>query len=298
VRQYGVSALKRVSITTRQARTQARGLTLIELLVALAVGLIITIAAASLFIFAQQSFRINDDRTRILENGRLVMDLLTRNIRMAAALDLRPYQGNAQGGGEETVGTFAGFTLGAGLLGIEGNAQPDSLAIVYESIDQWNAALLTGSDCLAQRIGANGLGDVVNTYAVDTVTQQLTCSGSGAPGNTQPIVGSVADLQLQYSFVPGWDRVDRPKGDAAPAVQVVNADAVTNWGAVRAVHVCVDIVSAEPNSLNQGQTNGITPGLNCRGQPFADDNRVHRLFRSVVAVRNFMPGNTISGALP
>ncbi|MGL4576959.1 MAG: PilW family protein [Burkholderiaceae bacterium] len=242
-----------------------KGLTLVELLVAVAIGLIITVAAGSVYLVAQQGFRTNDDQTRILENGRLAMELVSRNARMAGAPTFVAATPN-------TDPLFPAIAV----QGTEGGAAPDSVTFRYWSDRAYDSALLTGADCLGQSVG---VGIVQNTYAI--ANQQLTCQGNGgAPpiGAAQPIVTPVVDLQVQYGISSAVDTwvVDR----------IVTANNVPDWRLVRMVDVCVELISFEPNTIT-----GTTPGVNCRGVAFPNDNRVHRLFRTSVNVRNSTRGN-------
>lgn len=64
--------------------SRQRGLTLIEMMVALVVGLILTAGAIQIFASARQGFRANDAMARIQENGRYALEFLARDIRSAA----------------------------------------------------------------------------------------------------------------------------------------------------------------------------------------------------------------------
>jgi type IV pilus assembly protein PilW len=66
----------------RSRRTQL-GLTLIELMVAITVGLILTAGVLQIFLSNQQTYRIQETMSRLQENGRFAINMLTRDIRMA-----------------------------------------------------------------------------------------------------------------------------------------------------------------------------------------------------------------------
>ncbi|MGH8510027.1 MAG: PilW family protein [Gammaproteobacteria bacterium] len=63
-------------------RTQ-RGFTMVELMVALVIGLLITGTAAALFLQASRAHAEDDRYARMLENGRFALDLLAEDLRMA-----------------------------------------------------------------------------------------------------------------------------------------------------------------------------------------------------------------------
>ncbi|HET7774228.1 MAG TPA: PilW family protein [Burkholderiaceae bacterium] len=263
----------------RRNLRKAQGVTLIELLVSLAVGLLVTVAAGSLYLVARQGFRVSDDQSRNFETGRLAVEILTRNIRMAGAPQFNPATPNA-------VVRFppAANPLAVPVQGTEGGAQPDRLVVSYVSDQPYNAATLTGADCLGQNVGANL---VVKTFSI-SADGQLQCQGNGGAGAAPaaPIAAQVVDMQVVYGVAAGPDE--------GAVSSYVTADLVTNWRTVRSVDICLEVVSFDANTIS-----GRTPGVNCRGAAFPSDNRVHRLFRTSVNLRNGTTGNIFPGnAIP
>jgi type IV pilus assembly protein PilW len=63
-------------------RTQ-RGVTLIELMVALAIGSFLMIGAVTVFMQGRTTFRVNESISRMQENGRFVIDAVEPDVRMA-----------------------------------------------------------------------------------------------------------------------------------------------------------------------------------------------------------------------
>ena len=266
-------------------RSHESGFTLVELLVAMVVSLLILTAAGTVFIVARQGFQTNDDRTRTLETGRLVLDMLTRNIRMAGAPSPDLNQADFE--------TWNLPGLAESFSGTEGGANPDSITVSYMSDRAYNAARLGGADCLGQAVG---LGMVTNRFSISG-DGQLQCLGNGVPGGggfagVQPLAGPVVDMQITYALLDPTtaDMSKRFKQAEDLNVAVVNADSISagSWEFVRAVNICLDVASFEPNTLERDPsgTLGISPGLNCRGVAFAADGRVHRIFRTTVNVRN------------
>lgn len=60
-----------------------RGLTLIELMISLTLGLIIVLAVGYVYVNGRQGYRLNDNLARIQENGRIAMEMIGRDVRMA-----------------------------------------------------------------------------------------------------------------------------------------------------------------------------------------------------------------------
>ncbi|MGQ9686034.1 MAG: PilW family protein [Thiobacillaceae bacterium] len=71
----------------RPLRTPAisaqRGLTLVELMISVTIGLIITLAIGYLYTGSRQTYRMNDNVARMQENGRYAMEMISRDVRMA-----------------------------------------------------------------------------------------------------------------------------------------------------------------------------------------------------------------------
>lgn len=64
-------------------RTPQTGMTLIELMVALAIGSFLMIGAITVFMQSRTTFRINDSVSRLQENARFALDAIEPDIRMA-----------------------------------------------------------------------------------------------------------------------------------------------------------------------------------------------------------------------
>ena len=60
-----------------------RGLTLIELMIGMALGLVVVVGIGYIYMGSRQSYKVQDNMARIQENGRYAMEILGREIRMA-----------------------------------------------------------------------------------------------------------------------------------------------------------------------------------------------------------------------
>ncbi|MDR2365459.1 MAG: PilW family protein [Zoogloeaceae bacterium] len=63
---------------------RARGFSLVELMVSMAIGLIVLSAVFYSYIGGRSSYRLNEEIARLQENGRVVMDMLEKDLRMAS----------------------------------------------------------------------------------------------------------------------------------------------------------------------------------------------------------------------
>ena len=64
-------------------RTRQYGLSMVELLVAMALGLLLTVGALQMMLASQQLYDTTDSQSRIQENGRFALDFLSRELSKA-----------------------------------------------------------------------------------------------------------------------------------------------------------------------------------------------------------------------
>src|SRR6185503_6410096 len=69
--------------STRMNRRQQNGMTLIELMVALAIGTFLMLGAVTVFMQSRTSFRVTESLSRLQENARFALDTMEPEIRMA-----------------------------------------------------------------------------------------------------------------------------------------------------------------------------------------------------------------------
>ncbi|GAB6049936.1 PilW family protein [Hydrogenophilus islandicus] len=63
-----------------------RGLTLVELMVALTLGLIVTLVAVNVFLSNREVYRVNEQLARLQENARYALEVLARDLREAGGI--------------------------------------------------------------------------------------------------------------------------------------------------------------------------------------------------------------------
>lgn len=96
--------------TSALSRSGARGLTLVEMMVALAIGSFLLIGAITVFVQSRATFRITDSVSRLQENARFVLDALEPDVRMAYyfGLTTRPEMIRGRAGPEDPVAFAVG----------------------------------------------------------------------------------------------------------------------------------------------------------------------------------------------
>ena len=66
-----------------KAQQCQKGMSLIELMIAITLGIFITAALVSLFVNSKQNYRLNENMSRLQENARFAVSFIARDLRMA-----------------------------------------------------------------------------------------------------------------------------------------------------------------------------------------------------------------------
>jgi type IV pilus assembly protein PilW len=143
--------MKRRATSQRSNHSQL-GLSMIELMVAITIGLILTAGIIQIFANSKRTYRVEESLSRVQEGGRMALDFITNDVRMASYWGCQPDPSNIQNDLAAGAG-YIDFTAGA-VSGAEGGAGvPDSLT-------------LSGADgTLGLALQANGGGGTYSTSA-------------------------------------------------------------------------------------------------------------------------------------
>ena len=215
-----------------------QGLTLIELMVSLVIGLILMIAVVSTYLGASGAGRVSEAQGRMNEDAQAALTILAQQLRMAGNNPKRANYTTAAprnpvyGAGTYIVrgcdGSFSDITTAATIPALTcaagGGTAADSIAVSYEA-DSFNTVATSGgaaTDCLGNSLpvvtpapqpqvwdgAVVGPPATVITYTVaDNRFYIATSAAITSPslyckgsGNAtpQPLVENVEDLQLTY----------------------------------------------------------------------------------------------------
>jgi type IV pilus assembly protein PilW len=178
-------------MTSRQrsaGHRQQTGLTLIELLVALGLGLVVTVIAATAMLLAQQGYTTVDATTQMRDRQRFAVDLLTRVIAQAGYQDLaasdlvlRSTAGISSGSDPEpdiygwnnsVYATPSGLKLSESTTIVNGNRPGSCPSTANDS------SCNNGSDVLVVRY--QGVSAAPGSVAADN--SMINCAGQGEAG--------------------------------------------------------------------------------------------------------------------
>lgn len=233
-----------------------RGLTLVELLVSLAIGLVLMIAVVSAYLGSAGASRVAEAQGRMNEDAQAALSILSQQIRMAGNNPRQAgYASDTQRNPVFGTGTFAirgcdskfsDVTAAMTALTCAAGSSPDALAVMYEA-DQYNtvkSSTNAPTDCLGQAITATTSSANVwsattasvqptsvtftvadNRFYIGTSTAvtspSLFCKGNGG-ATPQPLVENVEDMQIEYGVAPSTATSTLTVAGYLTATQVVS----------------------------------------------------------------------------
>lgn len=253
------------NVAGKQVAKNQQGFTLVELMIAVTIGLILLLVVGTVFTSSRQAFRIQEDNARIQESGRFALEILGRSIKQAGHADI----------------PFTGFKVaftGNAITGTDGAAgAADTITLQYDGVIG-DRDCGVGTPVSAADITA-GNNIIQSHFNLDTANAQLRCDGTiaaapaapGAPPSGQAVLDDIEDLQILYGIDTTGDQ---------SANQYVAAPA--DWNQVVTARVCVLVRSEKTNIVSAGNY------MNCNGASVAvpADRRLRRAFTETFNLRN------------
>jgi type IV pilus assembly protein PilW len=220
--------------TCSRQRIQS-GFTLIEIMVAVTIGLFIVLALTGVFINMKSAFTTQDKLSELQDNERLVLTVLTTTIESAGYFPdplLSTAAANLPLGGAFTVD-------GQGIVGTTGTAPAsDTLTTQYRSASGDGLV-----DCLGQTNTSGSKATFTNVFSV-SANNELMCAASG--GTPTALVSNVSAFSVLY----GTDTSASGNAD-----RYLTASAVTSgglWAQVRTARITIKFLN--PFAGQPGQT--------------------------------------------
>ncbi|MGH8651231.1 MAG: PilW family protein [Gammaproteobacteria bacterium] len=168
-----------------------RGLTLVEIMVAVTLGLILTAGLIQVFVSNKQAYRVQEGLARLQENGRFASDFITRDLR------------------------------GAGFLGCAGNTTPVVNTLNSAGLLPWNfASLIQGSEATnttawnpaldGSIVSALGGRDVLTVRRSVGDAVPVIGQAPGAPPGSNPITVALAACPVPPNPLCDFDTPPNP----------------------------------------------------------------------------------------
>lgn len=250
-------------------RQSQRGLSLIELMVAMVIGCFLILGVTEIFISNQKSYLFQQGQSGNQENGRFASSILTQELTKAG------YRSNPTK--VFPAGSGLGCTFPAGTSVIA--ASNSSLCIRYQAANRSDVtcqgtALSSADQTSIAAPYAQSNPVVIEKIAFDSTTNSITCT-SGT--TTQQLVTGVAGLRFDY-------------GSGAGDLKIVSTYSTTPTAVIGAVRYAVLMQSPGTASIRDTTTSSPTlADWNSRyGTTIADTNQIFQLIQGTVMIRNQM----------
>ncbi|SAK72368.1 prepilin-type cleavage/methylation-like protein [Caballeronia fortuita] len=254
----------------------SRGHTLLEMTIALALGMLIVTASLLLYRGQRDAFDRAAETARIHDAAAIALDMLGQQIQMAgftssadATVDA-PLFGCAQG-------RVAGADTAASCESLAGRSDGLQTRYAGDAVSTWPTNAGVPTDCIGQAVS----DDIVTNrfYAKassSTGEPELYCEGGGK--QAQPIVEGIERIRVTY-----WLK-------GASSAMDASAIARDRWRDAYAAEICVLVRGSASHAKRR------TRYTDCSGLPaYVEDGRVRQAFWRRVAIRN-SPENASGGA--
>lgn len=299
-------------------RSQA-GRTLLELMIAITIGLVILLALGTVYLGTTSTSRQSNTISRMSEDAAIAFNLVGGSLRAGGSSPPRVLvlPGGAIIGsalveapdrnftGASVRGCDHGFTTASAKGPFEnlacngGGTDPAAVAIRFEG-DEWNTVPVGGkpSDCLQNAVQSqadSAIDPALQYTLVDSRffiaasgdgTPELKCAGNGGTGaavfNPEPLLEFIEGVQLRYGVADdGVSRDVRQYATAAEVDALGGGSVDANWSRVINIRVCMVMRSQARDQAGSGNY------IDCDGVSVASaDGFARRSFTSVYALRN------------
>jgi type IV pilus assembly protein PilW len=258
--------------------TRSAGFTLVEFLVALIIGMFVMLAAIASLFGTRSTALTGSDVSTLNQSAALAFRMLGQQIRQAGYIPIDPtgplYYFN--------VNLATNLRGGRDFFALNGQEASsgsvnDTLAVGYAPAPDYFR------DCLNQRAENDARADYdpanpadpfnprLITSEFSVVNGTLRCAGSGGNG-AQPIIDGVEHFDVMYGIAA--------EGGGEQAGRYVTAAGVSDFGLVRTVRVCLQLVGRSRNNPDGSY-------MDCDGKAQAStDGRLRRVHTAVFALRN------------
>lgn len=276
------------------------GLTLLELMVAMAIGVFLLAGLIQIFINTKKSFNVQDAVARIEENSRFSLETLGRNIRLAG-YRTDPWQ-NASIAFPNTTATLFNNNPGQIISGTDGGTQSDQINIQYHGSE--GGRML---DCAGESVEEDELVEL--SFSLDG--SELKCISTIYQTPPPTVIVSdeiIADNIINMQIVYGEDSTND-----GTANKYIDASSVSNWNNVISIKIGLVVSSSdEPDSSKNLTSKALSfPDISdnpmnamfdidADGEPelfkssdssdfdtqTAPDKRLYKIYTTTIALRN------------
>lgn len=254
-----------------------KGVSLLELMVGMAVGLLVVAAGLGAVLTARALSGTVSEASAMQLQASFAYRIIGQQIRQVGGRMLKPVDDASE------FGVFDENPALATYVPIQGQAAPSSnqyaLELLYQNTADKSFPLRNGKPQL-QPLLRNCIGESTDPGSTPVVLSRfrrqgndLVCAGTGEP---QVLISGVADFQLRYllqanasSSAPAWLHVDASQ-----------LSTTAKWLQVYAIEVCMELVGQE-----RIDTAGATY-TRCDKKQAARGDRLRMVFRNTFFINN------------
>jgi type IV pilus assembly protein PilW len=209
----------------RRPAARQRGMTLVEMLVAITIGLLLLLAISAVFINMKRAFTSQDQLSQLQDNERLAVEVLTTTIQSAGYFT-NPVTNTA----DILAAASPTWDVGQGIAGSSGTAPAsDTVSVRYRTAPGDGIM-----DCLGQTNTGGAESEVVNTFSI-SANNELMCAVNG--GAATALVSNISTMSVVYA-VDGLDT-----GNADRYLSAADVTTGGFWQRVKGVRITLGFVN-------------------------------------------------------
>jgi type IV pilus assembly protein PilW len=307
-------------------RSAQRGFTLVELMVAMTIGIFLVGAVGIIYVNTSTTSRSSTLESQMNEDATLALELLQQQIRLAGYSSVDE-DGIRQFSGIAVRGCDGGFAVGGSTADNDGTTafsalecktgagddDDDALAVRYEAtllnsqeVTDAGGAKKPGN-CIHEGItawdasaagGTNSVALADNRYYIadDDDIPSLFCKGRKDAdfSAATALIPNIEDMQISYGVTTAPEE-DEPFPNQVtayvPADDAVLGATANNWSRVVAIRICLVARSANPVPLGDNQVAVVGAYKDCSGTTVTDktDRYLRRAYVTTIQLRNMRP---------
>lgn len=286
-------------------RSRARGISLIEMLISLIIGLVVVGAVLVSTIGSSKAGKFQAAYSGMNEDAQIGLSILSRDLQMTGYA--QPTALTSSGGASPTfsltsntlgIGTFVfgcdtGFANPRAAVLACGTGATPAFEVAYEA-DKDNTVRTSGgvpTDCLGNAIAAGPPYVARNRYFISAGASgrpELYCASNNAANSAQPLIENIEGMKIWYGVSVSASPMQVVRYVTATDIAALGAvPAAAEWSHVISVRLCLLVRSAEP-VLNAGDD---TPTyLDCdSASQTSNDRFLRRAYFTTASLRVRMP---------
>lgn len=265
-----------------------QGLSIVELMVALAVGMVLIAGILQVFLSSKNTYAVNEAMSRVQENGRFALEFISRSARQAGYIDPnnkvnRPYAIIPEGIRCD-LDSNACSTNGTGLLA-------DSVSFAFQPPVNASGDRV---DCIGSTDSVDAQDKIIiNKFFIKSENEAgatLSCQRRVLDKNLNLL--AAAKYFEDASLVEGIDKIQIQYGistttselDSKSVNKYVGADKVTDWNSVLAIRIAV--LANSGIELNPAPIQKEFYLFDAGPYVFPNDRKLRQVFTTTVNLRN------------